>query len=60
MLKYFSDSQAQTINTVCEDANATMFIERQLIQVLAKTYDVLYADLPWRELFPVSNEVSDG
>lgn len=38
----------------------SLFFQRSLTQVLAKSYDVLYADLQARSLFPVSNEVNEG
>lgn len=37
---------------------AGMWFQRQLEQVLAKTFEVKYAELPWRTLFPVSNEMN--
>ena len=36
----------------------SIWFQRQLEQVLAKVYNVRYANLPHRELFPVSNEVN--
>ena len=60
-MQFFDQAQAAFIEAVCNnDAGATMFFQRQLEQILAKTYEVQYADLPWRNLFPVSTEVNPG
>ena len=54
------DSQvSQHIDGAIKDGTSLVF-QRQLTQVLARTYDVKYADLPFRSLFPVSTEVSEG
>jgi len=50
---------SQHIDQNISDGTSMVF-QRQLTQVLARTYDVKYADLPYRMLFPVSSEVSEG
>ncbi|NIV93800.1 DUF2184 domain-containing protein [candidate division KSB1 bacterium] len=42
------------------DANGAVFFARQLEYIKAKSYDVLYADLGWTKLFPVSEEAPTG
>lgn len=42
------------------DADGGVFFQRQLEYIKAQSYDVQYADLKARELFPVSNEAGDG
>jgi hypothetical protein len=42
------------------DANGAFFFNRQLEHIKAKSYDVLYQDLLYRTLFPVSEEVHPG
>lgn len=42
------------------DADGAVFFQRQLEHIKASSYDVLYADLPARMLFPVSHEVNEG
>lgn len=45
--------------TILDDAGNSFFA-RQLEHIKAKSYDVQYADLVARELFPVSNEAPEG
>lgn len=45
--------------TILDGAGAAYFA-RELEFVKSKTYDVIYADLVARELFPVSNEAPEG
>jgi len=42
------------------DADGAVFFQRQLEHIKARSYDVLYAALKARELFPVSNEAGPG
>jgi hypothetical protein len=42
------------------DANGAVFFNRELEHVKAKSYDVLYQDLMYRQLFPVSTEAHPG
>lgn len=42
------------------DADGAFFFQRQLEQIKARSYDVRYAELKARELFPVSNEGGPG
>jgi len=42
------------------DADAGVFFQRQLEHIKARSYDVQYAELKARELFPVSNEGGRG
>ena len=42
------------------DADGAFFFQRQLEHIKAKSYDVVYADLPARSLFPVSNDGGMG
>jgi len=42
------------------DADGAVFFQRQLEKIKAKSYDVKYAELKARMLFPVSNEGGDG
>lgn len=42
------------------DANGAVFFQRQLELIKSRTYDVLYADLQARSLFPVNNEGGSG
>lgn len=42
------------------DADEGYFFQRQLEHIKARSYDVQYADLPARMLFPVSNEAGRG
>jgi len=42
------------------DATGSVFFARQLEAVKAGTFDVQYADLPWRSLFPTSTGVHPG
>ena len=51
---------AQAIQIGFVDADGGVFFQRQLEHIKAKSYDVLYANLKARELFPVSNEAGPG
>jgi len=42
------------------DADGAVFFQRQLEHIKAKSYDVKYAELKARQLFPVSNEGGPG
>lgn len=42
------------------DADGAFFFQRQLEHIKAKSYDVQYAELKARSLFPVSNEAGPG
>ena len=42
------------------DADGAVFFQRQLEHIKAKSYDVRYAELKARQLFPVSNEAGPG
>lgn len=42
------------------DADGAVFFQRQLEYIKARSYDVQYADLMAREVFPVSNEAGPG
>lgn len=42
------------------DAAASVFFERELMQVLGRTYDYKYPDLMGRRLCPVSHEIGPG
>jgi len=48
------------INTGFVDADGAVFFQRQLEHIKAKSYDVRYAELKARMLFPVSNEGGPG
>lgn len=50
----------QGIQNGIVDADGGVFFQRQLEYVKAQSYDVQYADLKAREVFPVSNEAGDG
>ena len=43
-----------------QDADGAFFFARQLEHIKAKSYDVKYAELKYRTLFPVSNEAGPG
>lgn len=51
---------AHLVSTGVMDANEGVFFQRQLEYIKAKSYDVMYADLQARNLFPVSNEAGPG
>lgn len=51
---------ARAINDALFDADAGFFFQRQLEHIKAKSYDVQYAELQARSLFPVSNEAGAG
>ena len=48
------------VNTGFLDADGAVFFQRQLEHIKARSYDVLYAELKARSLFPVSNEGGPG
>ena len=48
------------MNTGFVDADGAFFFQRQLEHIKAKSYDVRYANLKARSLFPVSNEGGHG
>ena len=50
--------QAKNIGVI--DANGAVFFQRQLEHIKSKSYDVKYAELKARQLFPVSNEAGAG
>ena len=48
-------------NAMVKDSISTsVFFARQLEKIKARSYDVLYADLMFRSIFPVSNEAAPG
>jgi len=50
----------QAMNVGVIDADGAIFFQRQLEHIKAKSYDVKYAELKARTLFPVSNEAGKG
>lgn len=50
----------QAMGTGTMDADGAFFFQRQLEHIKAKSYDVRYAELKARQLFPVSNEGGRG
>lgn len=48
------------LNSGTMDADGAFFFQRQLEMIKARSYDVRYADLKARSLFPVSNEGGPG
>jgi hypothetical protein len=42
------------------DGTGTIFFQRQLEQIKARSYDVLYSDLTYDKAFDVSNEINPG
>lgn len=48
------------LNTGLMDADGAFFFQRQLEHIKARSYDVRYAELKARQLFPVSNEGGPG
>jgi len=50
----------QAINNGVMDADGAVFFQRQLEHIKARSYDVQYAELKARMLFPVSNEGGPG
>lgn len=48
------------LNTGLMDADGAFFFQRQLEHIKARSYDVRYAELKARMLFPVSNEGGPG
>ncbi len=51
---------AMALNNAYLDADGAVFFQRQLEHIKAKSYDVRYAELKARMLFPVSNEGGPG
>lgn len=51
---------ATAMNNGIMDADGAVFFQRQLEHIKARSYDVKYAELKARELFPVSNEGGPG
>ena len=51
---------SQAINNGILDADGAFFFQRQLEHIKARSYDVQYAELQARMLFPVSNEGGPG
>lgn len=51
---------AQAMNNSFLDADGAVFFQRQLEHIKARSYDVRYAELKARQLFPVSNEGGQG
>lgn len=47
---------ASAVSQKMLDADGAVFFQRELEYIKARSYDVQYADLPARQLFPVSNE----
>lgn len=51
---------ARAVNDALMDADGGVFFQRQLEHIKAQSYDVQYAELKARMLFPVSNEAGPG
>ena len=51
---------SQAISNGVMDADGAVFFQRQLEHIKARSYDVRYAELKARKLFPVSNEGGKG
>ena len=51
---------AMAIQNTYLDADGAVFFQRQLEHIKAKSYDVRYAELKARQLFPVSNDGGHG
>lgn len=45
---------------VCDGLDTAVFFARQLTSIKARSFDVQYAELKFRQLFPVSNEAPAG
>jgi len=61
MSNYVKDAiERQIAMTGVMDADDGIFFERELEHIKAKSYDIKYADLPFRQLFPVSHEAPEG
>jgi hypothetical protein len=64
MIKFITDTESGEQLRVDDfdvlDADQAIFFSRQLEAVKARTYDVKYAELKFRDLFPVSNEAGPG
>ena len=50
----------QAMENAYLDADGAVFFQRQLEHIKARSYDVRYAELKARTLFPVSNEGGPG
>jgi hypothetical protein len=53
-------AMVHALNTGFLDANGAVFFQRQLEYIKARSYDVKYAELKARQLFPVSNDGGPG
>jgi len=53
-------AMSQAINNGILDADGAVFFQRQLEHIKSRSYDVQYAELKARSLFPVSNEGGPG
>lgn len=60
-IQYLVDKGAlKPANNNFNDADLGLFFQRQLEHIKVQSYDVLYADLKYREIFPVSNDGGKG
>lgn len=57
---HLDGAMVQAINNAYLDADGAVFFQRQLEHIKARSYDVRYAELKARTLFPVSNEGGAG
>jgi hypothetical protein len=48
------------MSTRFDTATAGLFLERELVHILPKVHDKKYPEIPYPEILPVSNEVSEG
>lgn len=53
-------AMAYAVQTATLDADGAVFFQRQLEHIKARSYDVQYAELRARMVFPVSNEAGQG
>ncbi len=61
MSKYVKDAiDSQIKSTGVMDAGDGVFFERELEHIKAKSYDKKYADLKFREVFPISHDAPEG
>jgi hypothetical protein len=61
MKNYIQDSiEAQVKARPVMDAEDGVFFARQLEHIFAKTADKKYADIKFREVFPISHEIPEG
>lgn len=51
---------ARAVQDTYLDADGAVFFQRQLEHIKSRSYDVQYAELKARQLFPVSNEAGPG